>query len=254
MQARGYQFEFSSVYSETAYDVDKKEQKAKKILAVLKDYYNDELDSLSLIDVGCSTGIIANFLSKRFRYVVGTDIDEPAILFAQKRYATETLQFSVQDGMSLSLPDESLDCAICTHIYEHVPDPRLLISEIYRILVPGGICYFAAGNRLRLIEPHYKLPFLSVLPKFLGHFYLRLLTSEENYYESLSTYWGLRRLVSQFEIIDYTRKIIEQPNKYCATDMLQPGSFKQFVALRLTRIMYWLSPTYVWLLQKPENN
>ena len=33
------------------------------------------------------------------------------------------------------------------------------------MLRPGGVCYFAAGHALQVIEPHHRLPFLSLLPR-----------------------------------------------------------------------------------------
>ena len=57
------------------------------------------------------------------------------------------------------------------------------MDEIHRMLKPGGVCYFSAGNRITLIEAHHKLPLLSVIPKKLAHYYLRIFT-EHNYFEN----------------------------------------------------------------------
>ena len=43
------------------------------------------LDTLSVLYVGCSTGIIDSFLSRRLGQVLGVDIDEPAVEFASNR-------------------------------------------------------------------------------------------------------------------------------------------------------------------------
>ena len=44
----------------------------------------------------------------------------------------------VQD-MSI-YPDETFDGIVCSHVLEHVPDDRRAISELYRVLRPGGWC------------------------------------------------------------------------------------------------------------------
>ena len=47
-------------------------------------------------------------------------------------------------------------------------------DTIYKLLKPGGICYFVAGNRYKIIEPKFKLPFLSFLPNKLSKLYIRI--------------------------------------------------------------------------------
>ena len=124
------------------------------------------------------------------------------------------------------------------------------MKEIHRVLRQGGICFLAAGNRLRLVEPHYKLPLLSVLPGFLADWYLTISRKGSHYREKHLTYWGLRRLVSDFQVFDYTIRIIQDPEKYSATELCSPGSLQQKVALILCRLGYGLVPTFVFLLRK----
>jgi 2-polyprenyl-3-methyl-5-hydroxy-6-metoxy-1,4-benzoquinol methylase len=245
-----YQYGLSEVHSDSLYDVEAREQKTKKMLAVLDDYYSGKLEEFSLLDVGCSTGIIAKTLRQRVARVVGVDIDAPALKFAQTNSDADKLHFSLQDGLSLGFPDGLFDVVICAHTYEHVPDSRILFSEIHRVLKIGGVCYFAAGNRFMFMEPHYKLPLLSVIPKPLAHIYLRSLKKGSFYYEELLTFWELRKLVSRFEVIDYTSRIVHNPQKYYATDMIKQRSLKQVMAKWVLIVAYWLFPSYIWLLRK----
>ena len=92
--------------------------------------------------------------------------------------------------MNLPFGDESFDIVICSHVYEHVPDPERMFDQIHRVLKPGGVCYFSAGNRLMWNEPHYDLPLLSVLPRPLAHLYIRLAGKADRYHEKHLTYWG----------------------------------------------------------------
>jgi 2-polyprenyl-3-methyl-5-hydroxy-6-metoxy-1,4-benzoquinol methylase len=187
---------------------------------------------------------------EKFMEVIGIDIDAEAVQYAHKNNSIGNIEYFVSDSMNTGFEDESFDVITCTHIYEHVPDSQRLISEIHRLLKSGGICYFAAGNRLNLIEGHYRLPLLSVIPKPLAHLYLRILGKGTYYYENHLTLWGLKKLVSSFEIEDYTLKIIEDPKKYHATDMLRPDSARQKIYLALLKTAYFISPTYIWILKK----
>ena len=172
---RGYQYNFST-HIPSMYDVQSRERKAHTMIAVLSDFFKDtdHLKDLTLIDIGASTGIIDNYLSGYFKQVVGVDIDSQGISHARKFYGKENLTFIEGDAMSLQFEDNSFDIVICSQVYEHVPDAQKMLREIYRVLKPAGVCFFSAGNRLNPIEPHYNLPLLSIIPKSLSHFYLKL--------------------------------------------------------------------------------
>jgi len=245
-----YQNDFLDLYSKEMLDAGMRGQKANRIISVLSDNFSGSLDRLAVLDIGCSSGIMADIISSKVDKVVGIDIDKKAIEYAKKTYQRKNLCFEVQDSMGLKFTDNSFDVVICAHVYEHVPDCHKLMSEIYRVLKPGGVCYFAAANRLTLIEAHYKLPLLSIIPKSFAHLYLRLLNKGKFYYENHLSLWGLRKLVSRFEITDYTAKIIEDPHKYYATEMVKDRSFKQKIARFVCRGFYWLFPSYIWLLRK----
>ena len=152
--------------------------------------------------------------------------------------------------MALPFASESFNAVICAQVYEHVPDACKMISEIERILRPGGACYFSAGNRFQIVEPHYHLPFLSWLPTSLSNQYMRLAKKQTIYYERHLSCRGLKRLVRRFRRIDYTVRIIENPSKYEFSYLLPQGSAKACLARVLVSHFYFLFPGYIWLLIK----
>jgi 2-polyprenyl-3-methyl-5-hydroxy-6-metoxy-1,4-benzoquinol methylase len=243
------QYGFSAVYGDTSFARQVRERKAAKVLAILEDAVGG-LSEMRLLDIGCSTGFMTKCYAKKFGEVVGTDIDHPAVCHAATSEAGQDGVWGVADSQRLPFRDEYFDVVTCTHIYEHVPDANLLMAEIFRVLRPNGVCFFSAGNRLSLIEPHYRLPLLSVLPKFLAHWYLRMLGRGANYYETHFSYWGLKRLVRRFYVEDYTLKVVADPQKFFAEDMIRLGSFKQKLVVMILRVAYWICPTYLWVLRK----
>jgi 2-polyprenyl-3-methyl-5-hydroxy-6-metoxy-1,4-benzoquinol methylase len=233
------------------YDSKGREKKAKTMIAVLRDYFKVDLGSLLLLDVGCSTGFISNYLADYFGQVFGIDIDEPAVDFAKHKFAKDNLEFAKSDSLKMEFPENAFDAVTCAHIHEHVPDAGRLLGEIFRVLKSGGVCYFAAGNRINVMEHHYNLPFLSILPRPLAHIYVRVFRKNKFYYEKHLTYCGLKRLVRKFERIDYTKKIIQQPEHFAADYMLWPNTHRARLAQLIAKHAYGLCPTYIWLLRKP---
>jgi SAM-dependent methyltransferase len=247
-----YQYDYSKIRPESVFDAPSRLRKARTILAVLQHRFLSGCRHFNLLDVGCSTGIIANFLADYFDEVVGIDIDANAIQFARSTFRRPNLEFALQDGLNLNFKDDTLDLVVCAHVYEHVPDPHRLLSEVHRVLRPGGVCYFAAGNRLAVREPHYGLPFLSYLPQVAANAYLRLFRKGSVYFERHRTLWGLKRLVRGFIIIDYTQRLIETPALFGFDYLLKEGTQRHRLAKLAVRHLYWLCPTYVWLLQKDD--
>ena len=190
------------------------------------------------------------FLADDLSEVYGIDIDHSAIELATREYKKKNLKFSLGDAMDLKFPDESFDVIVCSHVYEHVPDADRLMKEMYRVLKRDGIVFFSAGNRFAIMEPHYRLPFLSFPPKCLANLYLRALKRGSHYYEEHRSYWGLKKLVRDFELHDYTQKIILSPREYCVDYMIQPNGLKHKLASTIARYMNFATPGYMWVLRK----
>lgn len=249
--SREYQYNYSARES-SVYDHSSRERKARTMAAVLRDFFSLSLRELTLLDVGASTGIIDQHLAKYFRKVIGIDIDTKAIAFAQKTSTANNLSFKIGDALKLEFANEYFDVVVCAHVYEHVPDPERMFAEIHRVLRPGGVCYFAGGNRLMFNEPHYNLPLLSILPRHLGHIYVRLAGKGTHYHERHLSYWGLKQMVNNFKIIDYTLKTIAYPEYFEIDYLIQPGGWKQKIASIVLHRLPWASPGYIWILEKSK--
>ena len=245
----GYQYDFSK-NSPHVFNRENRERKARTMVAVLSDYLGAPLSQLRVLNVGGSAGVIDNYLADRFEQVVGIDIDKRAIDFARSSFSKENLEFQVADALDLPFSDSCFDVIVCSHVYEHVADPSLMMDEIRRVLRPGGVCYFSAGNRLAWNEPHYNLPLLSVVPRPLAHVYMRLSGKGDRYHEKHLTYWGLRKLVSNFGVKDYTVRLISDAREFHTDYMLPPDSAKSKLAMFVAKRAYWAFPGYVWLLEK----
>jgi ubiquinone/menaquinone biosynthesis C-methylase UbiE len=253
-EAAAYQDNYSSLYAHEVMDPAARRLKAEKTLSVISDHFGNSLAGMRALEVGCASGGVSMNLCGEFASYAAVDIDARAIAAAQAeaRASNARVEFATMNSEQLEFADACFDLVICSHVYEHVPHPARMFDEIYRVLRPGGACYFAAGNRLMWMEPHHHLPLLAALPKPAADLYLRLFRGRDRYYENHFTLFGLRALARRFEIIDYTRRIVDDPVRFRAVDQVPAGSARQRIAQVAVRAGYWLFPTYIWLLRKPS--
>ena len=224
-------------------DEQERSSKANKIVAVIMDYYKDkgELGKLRCLDVGCSGGIITNYLANYFGKVTGVDIDAKALAYAKSRFKRKNLSFKLNEATEISAKDNSFDVVVCNHTYQYIPDKQMLLNEIYRLLKPCGFCYFAASTRFS----HKESAFLSWLPKRIRSICLGNKTCSAEY----MTYYGLRKIVSDFEVVDYSIIVLKGRDKFfIGRGNAIPGLLPTF----LLKALIYFFPTYVWILKKPE--
>lgn len=222
-------------------------KKAKQIYGVLKEYLK-KTDNLNCLDVGCSSGITANYLSKYFKKTVAIDIDKRALEIAQKENKTKNLTFKYMDSEDMTFKNNSFDVVICHQVYNFVNNPTKLMKEIYRVLKPGGACYFSARNKLSLIEPQYKLPLLSLMPPSIGTTYLKLFKKGNKYFGQEYMYLQeLKKLVSDFKVHNYTEKILKNPNVFGFKGLQK---IAPILKLLPTDSLLPIIPNYIWILEK----
>lgn len=224
--------------------------KAQKIIAALRHFRGvDSLAGLTVADVGCSGGTIAAEICDDGAHVVGIDIDVPGVRKAQDRYRAGSEDrrphFLCADSMSTPLSDRSVDIVVCNHIYEHVVSPEALAAELRRIVKPEGIVYLGLGNKWGVVEPHYRLPFLSYLPRAAADRYVRVMHRADEYYEHFYGRRGLRRLFAAFDVWDYTHAILAEPELF-AMRRAWPPRLSGAVS-DLSRVLRPVVPTFIWL-------
>jgi len=226
-------------------DVEGRTRKAAKIRAVLEAENAFSRPGVRILDIGCSFGLILKVITPADGIGVGVDIDKDLGCRA------DNLSFTRADAEELPFRPASFDIVICNHVYEHTDNADRLLAEIRRVLADDGVCYFAGPNKFEPVEPHYGLPFLSWLPRRLADLYMRATGKGDSYPEKPYSRGALRRLLSDFNVTDYTREIVTDPVRFESTDILPPGSMKRRIAIAMHTLAPFFFPGFVYILRKP---
>ena len=145
--------------------------------------------------------------------------------------------FAAATGEQLPFRDSTFDLVVLDQVIEHVQSQKAVLAEALRVLKPSGAMYVACPNYLRFYEPHYKIFFFPLIPKFLGALYLRFRNRDPVMLRQLTyTTNGrvrslVRRLGTRFIDLNergFLAKFVGQES--------QAASWKARVAQRLVRL------------------
>jgi len=227
-----------------------RQSKARKIISILKDYFGDLNEEWTCLDVGCGSGDITIELSRHFKTTIGLETKFGTFRKSSPSQNSIGLFYLQADGLRIPVPDESVEITICAQVYEHVIDPQALIQEIWRILKPHGVCFFSGPNKWAIMEEHYWLPFLSWIPGPITNLYMRAFKRGTIYDIKPMGYWALRTLVKRFKIIDYSTKMIKNPDKYSMSDFSRASEMIRHIPEPILRVLRPFFPNFNWILVK----
>ncbi|MEQ6884638.1 bifunctional 2-polyprenyl-6-hydroxyphenol methylase/3-demethylubiquinol 3-O-methyltransferase UbiG [Salicola sp. Rm-C-2C1-2] len=102
-----------------------------------------------VLDLGCAGGFMAEALANRGARVTGIDPAAQAIAAARAhaRASGHDIAYDVGVGEALPHADESFDAVVCVDVLEHVGDLEKVLTEVARVLRPGGLLLFDTINR-----------------------------------------------------------------------------------------------------------
>jgi len=94
-----------------------------------------------ILDVGSGAGQIAKHLVKysdREAEIICLDLSHEMLRRARNRLKSSRPRFVVADLTRLPFADASFDCVTCGYVLEHLPDARVGLAELSRVMVVGG--------------------------------------------------------------------------------------------------------------------
>jgi 2-polyprenyl-3-methyl-5-hydroxy-6-metoxy-1,4-benzoquinol methylase len=100
-----------------------------------------------VLDAGCGSGTISQFLSLHAGDVVGVDSNPSAISYATSTYNVPNLQFRLGQFQDL-IAEKLFDRIYCIEVIEHLYEPQVaeVLSLFHKLTAPGGQLFLTTPN------------------------------------------------------------------------------------------------------------
>lgn len=103
-----------------------------------------DLRGQSLLDLGCGAGENSVYFAMQGAQCVAADYS-PGMVDVALKLAEQnqvTIAGRVINAMAIEVPDNTFDIVYASNLLHHIPDPKLAIREMHRVLKPGGKACF----------------------------------------------------------------------------------------------------------------
>lgn len=139
-------------------------------IIVLKHFFDQIPESLTIIEIGAGYGRLAKFYLKRVKKAL---LLEPSRMLrnkAKKDLSKKFKNYELKEGYAQKLPVKSgsYDLALMVRVIHHIEDPGPAFAEVARVLKEGGYFILEFANKI-----HWKARFRAFL-KGDSHFLARL--------------------------------------------------------------------------------
>lgn len=102
------------------------------------------------LDAGCGSCFKSIILARMGFNLVAADFSKNVLNMAEKTVAGAGLSTKIrlqqEDLTSMSFKDGTFDNVLCWGVLMHIPDAEKALSELVRVLKPGGIIVLSEGN------------------------------------------------------------------------------------------------------------
>lgn len=116
--------------------------------------------SSTVLDVGTGTGVFGPYLLERIgkhRHLIALDFAEEMLKRAQAKLFNESIVYLQADVIRMPLGGDIFDAVVCYSSFPHFQDKPQALSEINRVLKPGGsvfICHTKSRATINNIHRH----------------------------------------------------------------------------------------------------
>ena len=129
--------------------------------AVLMERLGGRVEGQRMLEIGCGRGLGTQIIFERFgaRQVDALDLDPDMIELARRRlsnYSPNRLRLFAGDAAAINAADATYDAVFDFGIVHHVPNWQQAVTEVARVLKPGGRFFFEEVTRQALNRWFYR--------------------------------------------------------------------------------------------------
>ncbi|HAB51536.1 MAG TPA: hypothetical protein DCE80_05075 [Ignavibacteriales bacterium] len=106
----------------------------------------DCIHGQDVLDIACGTGYGTKLLASRAKRVIGIDLNEKTIEYANQSYSGDNITYLVANAGKIPLDNSSIDAVVSFETIEHVSCDRTFLNEVKRVLRPGGKFILSTPN------------------------------------------------------------------------------------------------------------
>lgn len=116
-----------------------------------------------LLDIACGSGEIIFRLAQQFPQTqfYGIDITTAMVEVARrKNHRLPNVAIQEGDADHLPFPDQVFDILLCSEAFHHFPNPAVVLREMHRVLVVGGLLF--------VVDPGFPSRFMTRITEMIS--------------------------------------------------------------------------------------
>ena len=98
------------------------------------------------VEFGCGCGVVFGGVAQKARLAIGMDISAMSLVEARKVAGDNQFMVVQADAARPPVRSGCADAVYSFEVLEHVWNPQAVISEMVRVLKPGGLIFFTTPN------------------------------------------------------------------------------------------------------------
>lgn len=151
-----YDSDAKSLSKYNNYSVNKRKE---AVVALLDQFSQGK--PIKVLDAGCGPGVVLEEIAKRGHKATGMDFSREMVEHASRAAGNGGLKLCgcIQGDLeALPFKDSAFDAVVCVGVLQYLPDDKAGLSELRRVLKPGGLAIVTFPNMIRvgnLFDPVY---------------------------------------------------------------------------------------------------